>query len=230
MSVKTTLIQELKNVGINNKYSIAAILSVVAKESNFKPQSETSYSTTSNDRIKSIFSITRALDDTQLNTLKKDPVKFFNFVYGGKMGNSGIEGFTYRGRGLNQLTGKNNYRKFGDLLKLDLIKSPDLVNDPVIASKIVALYFKEAFKNNAGIILIRYKAKNINDFKDTTLAVNAFYNANAGFGKDTSKLITQGKTKALSLVDTFLKEISKPATGLGIIIVAAVIAIYLINK
>ena len=230
MTVKSILIQEIKNAGITNKYSIAAILSIVAKESGFKPQSEASYATTSNARIKSIFSITRALDDTQLNTLKKDPVKFFNFVYGGKMGNSSIEGNTYKGRGLNQLTGKNNYRKFGDLLKLDLIKSPDLVNDPVIASKIVALYFKEAFKNNAGTILTRYKAKNINDFKDTTLAVNVFYNANAGFGKDTSKVITQGKTKALSLVDTFLKEISKPATGLGIIIVAAVIAIYLINK
>jgi predicted chitinase len=117
MTVKSILIQELKNAGITNKYSIAAILSIVAKESSFKPQSETTYSTTSNDRIKSIFSITRAIDDTQLNTLKKDPVKFFNYVYGGKMGNSNIEGFTYRGRGLNQLTGKNNYRKFGDLLK-----------------------------------------------------------------------------------------------------------------
>jgi predicted chitinase len=230
MTVKSILIQELKNAGITNKYSIAAILSVVAKESNFRPQSEASYATTSNERIKSIFSITRALNDTQLNTLKRDPVKFFNFVYGSKMGNSAIEGYTYRGRGLNQLTGKNNYLKFGNLLKLDLIKSPDLVNDPAIASKIVALYFKEAFKNNAGTILTRYKAKNINDFKDTILAVNAFYNANAGFGKDTSKVITQGKTKALSLVDTFLKEISKPATGLGIIIFAAVIAIYLINK
>ena len=59
------------------------------------------------------------------------------------------------------------------------------------------LILKKTFKNNASIVKKRYGANNINDFKDSTTAVNAFYNANAGFGKDTSKTTTEGKTKAL---------------------------------
>ena len=230
MSVKNTLIQELKNVGITNKYSIAAILSVVAKESNFKPQSESSYANTSNERIRSIFSKTKTLSDAALNTLKANPVNFFNFVYVGKSGNSATEGFLYRGRGLNQLTGKGNYKKYGDLLKLDLINNPDLVNGPAVASKIVALYFVNQFKDNAATILKRYKAKNINDFKNTTTAVNAFYNANAGYGKDTSNITTTGKTKALNSVDTFLKELGKPIITIPLLLIGACIAFYLYTK
>jgi len=38
----------------------------------------------------------------------------------------------------------------------------------------------------------------------TLKTLNAFYNANAGFKKDTSRTTTAGKTKALNIVDTFL--------------------------
>ena len=85
--------------------------------------------------------------------------------------------------------------------------------------------FKENFKNNAKVIAQRYGAKDINDFKDTKTAVNAFYNANAGYGKDTSKSVTRGKTKALSVVDSFLKYgdfISENKTlSLGVVLLLA---------
>lgn len=51
-------------------------------------------------------------------------------------------GATYAGRGLIQLTGTTNYRKIGDALGLDLVNNPDLANDPEIAARILAKYFK----------------------------------------------------------------------------------------
>jgi predicted chitinase len=225
---KDIIIAELKAAGITNQYSIAAILAVIDKESGFKPQTEISYANTSNPRIRGIFvDRTASLSDQELNILKKDPVKFFNFVYGGKFGNSLTEGFAYRGRGYNQLTYKDQYKKYSEILNLDLVKNPDLVNDPKIAAKVAAAYFVRNFKNNAAIVKARYGANNINDFKDAKTAVNAFYNANAGFGKDTSKAITEGKTKALKKVNSFLTPGAGLIISLPLIFIGALIFYYL---
>lgn len=49
------------------------------------------------------------------------------------MGNAGMpseDGYTYRGRGFIQTTGRNGYKSLAALTGLDLVGSPDLVNDP----------------------------------------------------------------------------------------------------
>lgn len=50
-----------------------------------------------------------------------------NFLYGGRMGNSINEGYTYRGRGCLQLTGKTNYMLFDAVVIDDITSNPDLV-------------------------------------------------------------------------------------------------------
>ena len=53
------------------------------------------------------------------------------------------DGARYHGRGFVQLTGDANYHDFGVKLGLFLEDSPEMTLDPVVAARILALYFKE---------------------------------------------------------------------------------------
>jgi putative chitinase len=68
---------------------------------------------------------------------ERQPEKIANKVYGGRMGNadeSSGEGWKYRGRGIKQLTGKENYERCGSSLGVDLVSDPDLLLDPKYAA------------------------------------------------------------------------------------------------
>jgi predicted chitinase len=71
------------------------------------------------------------------------PEAIANKVYGNRMGNEGDEGFKYRGRGFIQLTGKDNYRRMGEKIGVDLVSNPELASDPEIAAKITGEYFRQ---------------------------------------------------------------------------------------
>ena len=60
----------------------------------------------------------------------RNPEKIASKVYGNRMGNgseASKEGFKFRGRGYIQLTGKENYTKFGKFIGEDIASNPDLV-------------------------------------------------------------------------------------------------------
>jgi putative chitinase len=62
------------------------------------------------------------------------PTKLGDKVYGGRMGNKDPgDGFKYRGRGYLQTTGRDAYKKFGDLIDEDLEDNPSLVAEPEIS-------------------------------------------------------------------------------------------------
>jgi len=68
--------------------------------------------------------------ETDATPYARKPEKIANRVYGARMGNgaeSSGEGYKYRGRGVIQLTGKDNYNNCGKALGLDLLAEPDQV-------------------------------------------------------------------------------------------------------
>lgn len=199
----SVIISEMKAQGITNEFAQVGILSVIGKESGFIPQCEKSYSSTSNARLRAIFG--RRLSkytDEQLTYLKRDDIAFFDAIYGigakdyfrWQTGNTAPgDGWKYRGRGFNQITFKNSYKKYGNIVGVDLVANPDRLNDIDIAAKL-AVYFMRIAVKKSGI-----KIENIKDG-----AVHLFVKANAGKVTDMQDTATY---KAAKLIEKNFKII-----------------------
>jgi putative chitinase len=76
--------------------------------------------------------------------LHRKPEMIANVVYSNRMGNGPTEsgeGWLYRGRGLKQLTGKDNHRACGAGLAVDLVANPDLLLEPIYAARSAAWFW-----------------------------------------------------------------------------------------
>lgn len=76
----------------------------------------------------------------------RNPEKIANKVYGGRMGNGTEEtgeGSLYKGRGLIQLTGKDNYTLCGDALSIGLLREPELLLQPKYAALSAGWYWNK---------------------------------------------------------------------------------------
>ena len=76
--------------------------------------------------------------------LHRKPEMIANVVYSNRMGNGPTEsgeGWLYRGRGLKQLTGKDNHRACSAGLGVDLVSNPDLLLEPVYAARSAAWFW-----------------------------------------------------------------------------------------
>ena len=73
------------------------------------------------------------------------PELIANMVYSSRMGNGAPqtgEGWKFRGRGLKQLTGKDNYARCGRDLGVDLVSNPDLLLEPMYAARSAGWFWK----------------------------------------------------------------------------------------
>ena len=59
------------------------------------------------------------------------------------------DGVRFKGRGLIQLTGRHNYRRYGDRLGLDLIGKPRIAAQPLISLRVACEYWKDHKINKA---------------------------------------------------------------------------------
>jgi putative chitinase len=85
---------------------------------------------------------------------ESDELKYFEEIWGptqaqkryegrSDLGNTELgDGYRFRGRGPIQLTGRSNYKKYGDLLGVDFVSNPDLAARPEFAFQTAALYWE----------------------------------------------------------------------------------------
>jgi putative chitinase len=140
----TDLLDRLTKGGITDKKAQANVLAQIKAESGGVAKSENlNYSP---ERLLKMFpKHVKDLEDAK-SLVSQGPEAIGNRVYGNRMGNAADEGYRYRGRGIIQITGKNNYKKYGDLIGQDLVSNPDLANDPEIAKQIAVAYFQQKQK------------------------------------------------------------------------------------
>lgn len=169
-SMVNRTIKEMEDMGIHNPYAQIGILSVIGKESGFESVIEKGYCGTSDARIVEVF----GNRGTKCMSLKCNNEKFFDCVYGK---NSGVrlgntepgDGWRYVGRGLNGITGKGNYKRIGDMIGVDLVANPELLEDPEVSAKAAIAYFTKG-----------KDPESLPNFKNEGDAINYFADLNAG--------------------------------------------------
>lgn len=114
--------------GISNRNRVLGVLSTCLEESQFRTLSENlNYSA---ERAHEVFP--REFPTVaSAEPYAHYPQKFADKVYGLRLGNIGPNaGWLYRGQGLDQITGEDNFKTLARLTGLDLITHPEMVTSP----------------------------------------------------------------------------------------------------
>ncbi|MEM6912646.1 MAG: peptidoglycan-binding protein [Pseudomonadota bacterium] len=90
-------------------------------------------------------------DEAEFSKFVGDEERIANRIYSKKykpqLGNgdeASGDGYRYRGRGILQITGKDNYDKYGKIVGIDLVANPDLlVEDLDVSVAVAAAYFQD---------------------------------------------------------------------------------------
>lgn len=127
--------------GILGPLRTGAFLGQIAHESTGLQKTEESLNYTTPARIRAVWP-SRFATDADAAPFVRDPQALANHVYGGRMGNQASDdGWRYRGRGLIQLTGRDNYARAADALGADFIATPELVATPQWAALTAAWFW-----------------------------------------------------------------------------------------
>ena len=109
------------------------------------------------------------------------PEKIANIIYANRMGNGDVasgDGWKYKGRGLIQLTGKDNYKKATERMYalpvgVDFVLQPELLETPKYAAQSAAWFWAS---NGLNSLADQLQKNEINVFKQITKRINGGYN------------------------------------------------------
>lgn len=127
-SVLNQIPEVIEKFGFNTPLRLAHFLAQCGHESGgFKIVNENL-----NYSAKGLLGVFKKYFPTETKALEyeRKPEKIANLVYGSRMGNGDPttgEGFKFRGRGYIQLTGKDNYKAFDQVVPESILDMPDLV-------------------------------------------------------------------------------------------------------
>ena len=206
------IIKYMEEYGITNDYVKAAMMGIIVNEGGFKGIAEDMYYKTPG-RLAEVFSVFSTYKNSRgkivrapegegskyANELAKsgkylrNPQALGNFVYANVSGNEGgTDGYRYRGRGPNQITGKGAYKKLGEELGVDLVNNPELLEtDPDIQAKAAVKFLYNRLAKELPYLTKKYNRykkrfgnyvdfNNIDNIEDANFILTS---ANAGFGK-----------------------------------------------
>lgn len=152
---RALLIDAMNRHQINDNTLRAGIAAIAGGESGMVPHSEIGWGRTVRRpdglaRARRFFSALRGMSDSDIIALAANDEAFFDTVYAGRIGNGDVasgDGFRYRGRGIFQLTGRENYRKYGGMLNppVDLEGNPEMANDVKVAVEVAVVYMLDRF-------------------------------------------------------------------------------------
>lgn len=117
---------------------------------------------------------------------------YFRRLYGHRrdLGNTKLsDGPRYRGRGIFQLTGRYNYRRYGQILDIDLEARPELAQSPEISLRIACEYWRQHDLN---------RLADRNDIRAVTRRINGGYNGLADRQRYLQRALSVWSTTASS--------------------------------
>lgn len=203
-------VRSAKNGG--NAEAVAMAMAQIQRECNFEPKSENlnygKKALLANFSYRLKLAAAKELNKDEKNVTKADrekiaaaierkPATIGNTIYGLRNGNAADEGYKFRGRGLIQITFRENYERYGKLAgHKEIVENADLANDPIIATDVAVAYLKSK--------------KNIpwtsSDFNTLGTEFQKAVGYNKQEGKETPRRIEVGKSYYYKLINL---EISK---------------------
>ncbi len=137
------LAEAFKRFDIDTPRRIAAFIGQCSHESSAFTRLEENLYYTDPTRIAKMFSALRQVE--QARAYARNPKALANVVYAGRNGNGNVEsgdGWTFRGRGLIQITGRGNYRDAAAGTGLPCLSTPEIVAEHAAAAMTAAWYWK----------------------------------------------------------------------------------------
>lgn len=198
------LIDTMRNYGFSNEV-IAGVLGNIKAECNFELKAENMYYTKIETLLRVFPSKFKNMDLKEVETYIKNPEKLGNLVYESlaqeKINGKIVQrsGYKYRGRGYIQITGLDNYKAYGQLLKLDLVNNPDLALREDIAVLIAIEYIKNT-------TLSKYPS--LNEIRDINTVADIITKSIQGFGKNyTTGFLKEHLEKKREYAKKYFKEL-----------------------